>query len=256
MSLARVVFAQALCAFFACANLHAEMPSRHLQQTHVFVLASCVRLQHPASIETAMDSSRPLSSECLCRRSFRANICDFLWCQLHLTQLCGGCLLRSYYYDRMPYMTDHGLRGAPPGCVSTRRRARGRGPSTHLARPSSARLDSRVLYPNKNISLVPTVSPRSPVRKLLSRQWRSQPRCGQSVSCGTLPCTQVRHPPSAVATWLILAAGNVHRGGGICRSQGKGAAPATAAVQGAQCECIALLLTPFAYVRPHSQLAS
>ena len=47
-------------------------------------------------------------------RSFRANICDFLRRQTRLTQLCGGCLLRSYYYNRMPYMTDQGPLGRPP----------------------------------------------------------------------------------------------------------------------------------------------
>jgi hypothetical protein len=30
-------------------------------------------------------------------RGFRANTCDFLRRHIRLTQLCGGCLLRSYY---------------------------------------------------------------------------------------------------------------------------------------------------------------
>eukprot|EP01046_Picozoa_sp_COSAG06_P084304 COSAG06_NODE_31120_length_526_cov_2.473068_1_plen_78_part_01 len=47
-------------------------------------------------------------------RSFRANTCDFLRRHIRLTQLCGGCLLRSYYYNRMPYMTGQGPLGRPP----------------------------------------------------------------------------------------------------------------------------------------------
>ena len=67
--------------------------------------------------------------------STRANICDFLRRQTRLTQLCGGCLLRSCYYNRMPYMTDQGPLGRPPRGASVPGGApRGAGPQLIRAR--------------------------------------------------------------------------------------------------------------------------